>query len=65
MDQLEKILEAEDSNFTLNEVIELIEFLNDEKNLTLEETKEIINAADPTQPEVDKEQEDIHEQSTN
>lgn len=66
MNELQKIVDAENSNFTLEEVTELIKFLNDEKDLNLDETKQIISEAKPTEPDIEEEHLDHpHKPSTN
>jgi len=50
---LNKTLSVDDSNLTLDEIIEFIDFVNNDKELTLEETKDLLSKMKPKeeQPE--------------
>lgn len=49
INNLNKTLSVDDSNLTLDEIIKFIDFVNNDKELTLEETKELINKMKPNQ----------------
>lgn len=53
VNDLNRTLSVDDSNLTLDEIIEFIDFVNNDKKLTLEETKDLLSKMKPKeeQPE--------------
>lgn len=47
VNNLNKTLSVDDGNLTLDEIVKFIDFINNDKELTLDETKELLNKMKP------------------